>query len=226
MRERLVYEKLYELSGHYFNDSQLLELALTHRSAAKKHNERLEYLGDAVLGMVIAEALFERFPQVPEGKLTRMRATLVKGETLAKVAKQLDLGAYIKLGSGEKKTGGSRRESILADATEAFLGAVYRDSDFDTVKEVIIKLFKPRIDKLDPDHHPKDSKTQLQEWLQARKQALPMYTVIATEGKDHAQTFTVSCSIEGQNTTQGTASSRRKAEQESAKLMLGVLLND
>ena len=191
------------------------------------HNERLEFLGDAVLGLVIAEALFKQFRTVPEGNLTRMRSTLVKGVTLAEVAMQLNLGPLIIFGSGEMKSGGYRRESILADAVEAVLGAVYCESGFDTTKAVILALFQSRIDVLDPNAHPKDSKTQLQEWLQARKKPLPLYEVVATEGKDHAQTFTVSCSIVNSDVeTQGVASSRRKAEQNAAKQMLIRLTND
>ncbi|MBO1255306.1 ribonuclease III [Alteromonas sp. 5E99-2] len=227
MQKRSRYAQIFDKIGYTFTDVNLFEQAITHRSAAKVHNERLEFLGDAVLGLVIAEALFKQFPTVPEGNLTRMRSTLVKGETLAEVAMQLDLGPLIIFGSGEMKSGGYRRASILADAVEALLGAVYCESGFDTTKKVILDLFQARIDVLDPNAHPKDSKTQLQEWLQGRKKALPLYEVVATEGKDHAQTFTVSCSIINSDiTTQGVASSRRKAEQNAAREMLKRLTND
>lgn len=207
--------------GYTFTNTQLLHQALTHRSAAKHHNERLEYLGDAVLGMVVAKYLYFNHPTVPEGKLTRMRATLVKGETLAQIATELSLGEWIKLGSGELKSGGHRRASILADAVEAIIGAIYLDSDIEHCENVILSLFKSRMESLDPNAHPKDPKTQLQEYLQGRKLPLPDYDVIDISGKDHAQIFTVTCKIKTDNTeTQGVGPSRRRAEQNAAELML------
>ncbi|MCW8107390.1 ribonuclease III [Alteromonas ponticola] len=221
------YAHLSKVLGYKFNDVSMLELALTHRSAAKLHNERLEFLGDAVLGMVIGEALFKKFPQVPEGKLTRMRSTLVKGETLAELAREAKMGDLIKLGPGEMKSGGSRRGSILADAVEAVLGAIYLEAGMETVQEVILKLWQQRIEKLDPNAHPKDSKTRLQEYLQSRKLPLPTYEVINISGKDHAQTFEVGCQAAGlDDPVVAQGESRRKAEQEAAKITLEKLLNE
>ena len=171
------YRRLYKAIGYTFTNEALLEQALTHRSAAKQHNERLEFLGDAILGMIVGETLFKRFPTVPEGKLTRMRSTLVKGDTLAELAKEASVGELLNLGPGELKSGGHRRSSILADAVEAILGAIYLDSGMDEVRGVIDRLWETRINKLDPNAHPKDSKTRLQEFLQGRKQALPTYEV-------------------------------------------------
>ena len=190
------YRRLYKAIGYTFTNEALLEQALTHRSAAKQHNERLEFLGDAILGMIVVETLFKRFPTVPEGKLTRMRSTLVKGDTLAELAKEASVGELLNLGPGELKSGGHRRSSILADAVEAILGAIYLDSGMDEVRGVIDRLWETRINKLDPNAHPKDSKTRLQEFLQGRKQALPTYEVLSISGKDHAQTFEVSCQVE------------------------------
>ncbi|MBT81818.1 MAG: ribonuclease III [Alteromonadaceae bacterium] len=218
------YARLSKLLDYRFKDEGLLEQALTHRSAAKKHNERLEFLGDAVLGMVIADALFARFPSVPEGKLTRMRSTLVKGDTLAEMAKEAGVGELRKLGQGELKSGGHRRSSILADAVEAILGAIYLDAGIDTVSKVILSLWSARIDRLDPNEHPKDSKTRLQEYLQSRREPLPVYEVVGISGKDHAQTFEVSCTVaQLEKPVFGTGNSRRKAEQQAAKETLEKL---
>ncbi|WP_100656709.1 ribonuclease III [Alteromonas flava] len=207
--------------GYQFTDLRLLQQALTHRSADKHHNERLEFLGDAILGMVVARALFDHYPDVPEGKLTRMRASLVKGETLAQIAKDCELGDWLRLGPGELKSGGHRRSSILADAVEAILGAIYLDSDVQQCQTVILSLLDERIKQLDPNAHPKDPKTQLQEFLQSRQLPLPDYTVTNIQGKDHAQTFFVDCNVTHRAlTTQGIGASRRKAEQHAAQLML------
>lgn len=220
------YARLSKLLDYEFTDKALLQQALTHRSAAKKHNERLEFLGDAVLGMVIADALYSRFPSVPEGKLTRMRSTLVKGDTLAEMAKEAGVGELLKLGQGELKSGGHRRSSILADAVEAILGAIYLDAGIDTVRRVILALWAKRIDRLDPNEHPKDSKTRLQEYLQSRREPLPVYDVVEISGKDHAQTFRVSCAVSQlENPVLGVGNSRRKAEQEAARETLERLEN-
>lgn len=227
MKKRARFATLCEQLAYTFEDDALLEQALTHRSAAKQHNERLEFLGDAVLGMIIGETLFNQFPTVAEGKLTRMRASLVKGETLADIGNKLFLGEVIRLGSGEMKSGGSRRASILADTVEAIIGAVYREGGFESAKTVVLKLFQSRIEKLNPDAHPKDSKTRLQEWLQARKLPLPEYKIVSTIGKDHNQTFVVSCMISNQTTpTEGKAQSRRRAEQNAAHSMLERLIDE
>ncbi|QPG06578.1 ribonuclease III [Salinimonas marina] len=220
------FAHLSRVLNYRFEDVSLLEQALTHRSAAKQHNERLEFLGDAVLGMVIADALYQTFEDVPEGKLTRMRSTLVKGETLAELAIEARLGELLKLGQGELKSGGHRRSSILADAVEAVLGAIYLDAGLDTVRRVILNLWEERIKALNPHEHPKDNKTRLQEFLQSRRQPLPVYAVVNITGKDHDQTFEVSCTIsEAHPPVLASGNSRRKAEQEAAKLMLERLEN-
>lgn len=207
--------------SYTFKDTQFLSQALTHRSAAKQHNERLEFLGDAVLGLVIAQRMYEKFPNLPEGKLTRLRSNLVKGETLAAIGRELNLGEYLQLGPGEMKSGGRRRDSILADAVEAILGAIYIDSGLTDVSKTIDKLFAKRIEALDPNVQIKDNKTQLQEILQSRQLALPKYKVIDVKGEDHAQTFTVQCEVAAfDNCKIGIGRSRRIAEQEAAKLML------
>jgi ribonuclease-3 len=218
------YIKLHAQLDYTFSDLVLLQQALTHRSAAKKHNERLEFLGDAVLGLVIAQRVFEKFPNLPEGKLTRMRSNLVKGETLAKVARELSLGDLIKLGPGEMKSGGRRRDSILADSVEAVLGAIYVESGLDAVTVTIDKLFENRINGLDPNVQIKDNKTQLQEYLQSRQFDLPDYEVVDIKGKDHAQTFTVKCDVSALKIHKtGVGKSRRIAEQEAAKQILESL---
>lgn len=215
------YRKLLIAVDYKFTDASLLQQALTHRSASKKHNERLEFLGDAVLGLVIAQRVYEKFPGLPEGKLTRMRSNLVKGETLAKIARELDLGALIKLGPGEMKSGGRRRDSILADSVEALLGSIYIDDGLEAVTTAIDRLFEERINALDPDVQIKDNKTQLQEYLQGKQLELPEYKVNNIDGKDHAQTFTVLCNVTALNMQQtGVGKSRRIAEQEAAKLIL------
>lgn len=221
------YAKLSRQIGYEFKDTGLLKQALTHRSAAKQHNERLEFLGDAVLGMIIARELYDKFPQVPEGKLTRMRSTLVKGDTLAELARESDVGELMNLGPGELKSGGHRRSSIIADAMEAIIGAIYLEAGLDQTEQVVLHLWKSRINKLDPNEHPKDAKTRLQEFLQSRKLPLPVYEVVKITGKDHAQTFVVHCQVANLNSPlEGVGSSRRKAEQQAANLALGTLMND
>jgi len=216
--------RLYKAIGYKFKNVALLDQALTHRSAAKDHNERLEFLGDAILGMIIGETLYIRFPDVPEGKLTRMRSTLVKGDTLAELAREACMGELLNLGPGELKSGGHRRSSILADAVEALLGAIYLDSGMDDVRAVIYRLWESRIEALNPNAHPKDSKTRLQEYLQGRKLPLPTYDVISISGKDHAQVFEVSCKVTTlENAISASGNSRRKAEQEAARLTLETL---
>ena len=223
MTERL-HKSTTKLCQHIrydFADTALLKQALTHRSAAKQHNERLEFLGDAVLGLVIAERVFAKFPDLPEGKLTRMRSNLVKGQTLAEIARELKLGSLIKLGPGEMKSGGQRRDSILADAVESLLGAVYLDSGLDAVNKVIDVLFAERLSALDPNVQIKDNKTRLQEYLQSRQIELPQYEVIDIAGKDHSQTFTVECRVSKLSLVKkGVGRSRRIAEQEAAKSIL------
>jgi len=209
--------------GYTFKDASLLRIALTHRSAVGKNNERLEFLGDSILNFVIAEALFERYPKAKEGELSRLRASLVKGDTLAKLARELDLGAYLKLGGGELKSGGFRRDSILADALEAVLAAVYLDSDFATCRALIQRLFESQLAALPVVAALKDPKTRLQEILQARQQALPSYDIMAVSGEPHAQKFTVRCTLDDGLVTTAEGSSRRKAEQEAARQALRQL---
>lgn len=224
MTKKSDYKRLCKALGYTFEDVSNLRLALTHRSHNKDHNERLEYLGDAVLGMVIAEALYCRFPKQPEGKLTRMRSTLVKGETLADVAREFELGELLLLGGGELKSGGYRRSSILADAVEAIIGAIYLEAGLETCRSLILKWFDSRIKALDPSAHPKDNKTQLQEFLQGRKRPLPHYHVEKILGKDHDQVFVVMCEVDGLlRAVEGRGSSRRKAEQQAAQTALEKL---
>ncbi|EJI86510.1 RNAse III [Alishewanella aestuarii B11] len=211
--------------GYQFNQLSLLEQALTHRSCKGQHNERLEFLGDALLGLIIAEALFARFPQTREGDLTRMRSALVKGVTLASIAQELGLSDFLRLGPGELKSGGFRRESILADALEAILGAIYLDSGMEACKGRILEWFGPRLEEIAPGQQ-KDSKTQLQEYLQGLRLPLPTYEVIATIGEAHQQTFTVRCTVLGRTPITATGSSRRKAEQDAAALALEQLKHD
>jgi ribonuclease III len=211
--------------GYQFQNIALLEQALTHRSCKGQHNERLEYLGDAVLSLVIAETLFANFPKAREGDLTRMRAALVKGVTLAEIAQELRLSEHLRLGPGELKSGGFRRESILADTVEAILGAIYLDTGMAACKERILLWFGSRLSTITPGEQ-KDSKTLLQEYLQGLRLALPVYDVIATAGEAHQQTFTVRCTIAGMAPFTATGSSRRKAEQDAAHMALEKIKHD
>lgn len=216
--------KLSKKIGYTFNDPSLLIQALTHRSAKGEHNERLEFLGDSILGFVIAEVLFEQFPKHDEGDLTRMRSSLVKGVTLAELGRDFNLGEYLILGPGELKSGGHRRESILEDAIEAIMGAVYLDSDITRCKALILSWFAQRLIDIKPGNEQKDPKTRLQEYLQGRKIALPVYDVIDTSGQSHNQQFVVRCLtevIDKEVIAKGT--SRRKAEQAAAQQVLALL---
>ncbi len=218
--------KLSKAIGYVFNDQSLLIQALTHRSAKGTHNERLEFLGDSILGYVIAERLYMLFPKHDEGDLTRMRSSLVKGVTLAELGRDFDLGSHLILGPGELKSGGHRRDSILEDAVEAIIGAVFLDSSIESCKELILKWFASRLNEIKPDSTHKDPKTRLQEYLQSRKIALPQYEVIQTTGQSHNQEFTVRCTTEVVDIevlTKGT--SRRKAEQAAAQKILELIQN-
>lgn len=217
-------DRLCQALGYAFKESQRLEEALTHRSAARPNNERLEFLGDAVLNFVIAAELFRRYPRATEGELSRLRANLVKGDTLAKLARHLNLGDYLRLGAGELKSGGFQRNSILANTLEAILGAVYLDSDFETCRCLILELYDNLLIQLPTVEELKDPKTRLQEHLQARQQALPVYTVLEVTGEAHAQSFTIECNIMGTVCTTAVGSSRRKAEQEAARRALEMIL--
>jgi ribonuclease III len=212
---------LQDRLGYEPRDLSLFRTALTHRSASGANNERLEFLGDAVLNLVIAQHLYAAFPQAAEGDLSRLRARLVSREPLAEVAVTLGLGEALQLGSGELKSGGFRRESILADALEAVCGALFLDGGLTAVEPVIARLFAPRIAALPEPQKLKDAKTRLQEYLQSRNLALPLYAVLNIEGEDHAQTFEVSCEVPDLGRrVQGRGSSRRRAEQEAAERML------
>ena len=218
-------ESWLEKTLHYrFHDVGLFVQALTHRSATGRNNERLEFLGDAVLDFVISDSLFKLRPDADEGDLSKLRASLVKDTSLAGIAVDIGLGEHLILGSGERKTGGHRRESILADALEAIFGAVYLDSGFDAAKDLIDRVFEQRLDDLPDPEDLRDPKTRLQEWLQARKLSLPIYDLVSVTGKDHRQKFVVSCTVnELSQTTEGDSTSRRKAEQRAASAMLGML---
>ena len=214
---------LTQTLGYSFNDVSLLRQALTHRSAQGTSNERLEFLGDAVLDIVVSEVLFHTLPDAPEGDLSRLRASLVRDTTLAGVASDLGMGDHLILGSGERKTGGHRRESRLADALEALFGAVYLDSDFDTSAGLIRRVFAEKLDDLPHADDLRDPKTRLQEWLQARGASPPDYELVNVSGKAHQQHFEVRCLVPDQEPATGEGRSRRSAEQQAARHMLGRL---
>lgn len=218
MAQSKVIAALLKQLEYSFVNAELLDEALTHRSAAAKNNERLEFLGDGILNFVIAHELFKRYPDVQEGDLSRLRATLVNMESLAEIAKHLNLSEVIKLGSGELKSGGFRRPSILADAVESIFGAVYSDSGFESCRDLIVRLYEKRLASPIDLQSLKDAKTQLQELLQSRHYALPEYQVVKITGQAHAQVFHVRCSIEKMNIqVDGEGKSRRKAEQVAAE---------
>jgi ribonuclease-3 len=217
-------EALQGRIGHRFDDALLLTRALTHRSFGADHNERLEFLGDAVLSLVISGLLFERFAGSDEGDLTRVRAHLVREESLHRVALQLALPDVLRLGEGEARGGGAQRASILADALEALIGATFLDGGFDAARTVVDGLFGEIIATTDVANWSKDAKTELQEWLQARRLPVPTYRIAATRGQAHAQTFEVECAVPALNLIeQGVGRSRRVAEQEAARRMLDAL---
>lgn len=214
-------DRLSASLGYAFRQEGLLRQALTHRSYSAQHNERLEFLGDSVLNCIIAKALYDAFPNLPEGTLSRMRANLVKQDTLADIALRLKLGEYMLLGEGELKSGGFRRPSILADTLESIFGAVFLDAGFEAAQAVVLRQFEAVIANIDPNVSGKDAKTRLQEWLQARKHALPDYQLAATRGEAHDQIFVVACHIPALGiTTEGRGRSRRAAEQEAALAVL------
>ena len=214
-------EKLQKNIDYHFSDAALLKQALTHRSVNKNNNERLEFLGDSILGCVISHELYHRFPLVDEGQLSRLRSSLVRGQTLAKLAKTLNLSETLVLGQGELKSGGFRRESIQADAFEAILGAIFLDSDYVTVSAVILKLYDELLSDASPDDSLKDFKTQLQELLQKKGHSLPIYELIKTKGQDHNAVFYVSCHIKEFNlSVEENAKSIKRAEQACAESIL------
>ena len=217
-------DALQQRIGHRFSDARLLNRALTHRSSGADHNERLEFLGDAVLSLVISSLLFERFAGSDEGDLTRVRAHLVREDSLHRMALQLGLPDLLRLGEGEARGGGAQRASILADALEALIGATFQDGGFEAARGLVQRLFGEIIETTDLASWSKDAKTELQEWLQARRLQVPGYRIVATRGQAHAQTFEVECSVPALNLVEsGEGRSRRAAEQEAARRMLDSL---
>jgi len=217
----LTTEALAKSVGYQFKDPRLLDIAVTHRSAGSGNNERLEFLGDAVLGQVVAEWLYRSFPEGDEGQLSRLRASLVKREALADIARELALGDFLRLGSGELKSGGFRRDSILADALEAVFGAVLVDGGFEACHDCIHRLYAQRFENISVVDELKDPKTRLQEYLQSRKLALPEYEMVRVTGKAHNQLFDVECRVIALDLAcVGQGGSRRKAEQAAAVRML------
>ncbi len=217
-------QELAKKLGIRFNDPELFKRALTHRSADSDNNERLEFLGDSVLGFVIAECLYEKFGDADEGVLSRLRAILVNQTSLAQLARQLSLGDYLILGSGELKSGGYRRDSILSDAVEAIMGAILKDQGMDVAKAWILDLFADSIKRISLDNWKKDPKTRLQELMQGRGLELPIYLLVSQDGQPHDQYFRVECRIQLMSlTAQGDGASRKKAEQQAAENMLAKL---
>ncbi len=215
---------LQRLIAYEFQDKSLLTQALTHRSHGATNNERLEYLGDGALNFIIAHLLFQRFPKLPEGDLSRLRAQLVKEPTLCEIARTLNLGEALNLGEGELKSGGWRRPSVLADALEAIIGAVFIDGGYDHAETLVLRLYTPLLEQINPKIIEKDPKSQLQEYLQGEKIDLPEYRQLSVSGEAHCQIFCVECHIPKLNiSTQGEGSSRRAAEQQAAKLAYQML---
>lgn len=209
---------------YQFNDIDRLKLALTHRSKSANNYERLEFLGDSILGFVVAEWLYQNYPKLAEGKLSRMRSSLVRKETLAQVARSLNLSEYLILGEGELKSGGFNRDSILSDTVESLIGAIYLDAGFSHASDFIFKNFKPHLDEVSENSSLKDAKSQLQEYMQKRGLTLPDYEIIDTRGHQHEQEFTVECRlVDLKLNAQATANSRRLAEQKSAHAVLREL---
>lgn len=219
-------EQLQEQLGYHFRDPQLLRQALTHRSAGGQHNERLEFLGDAALNFVAAAQLFSRFPKVSEGDLSRMRARLVREETLAEIAGRIDLADVLILGPGEQRSGGARRHSIRADALEAVLGAAFLDGGFAAAEGIISRLLESLMTEHLGGEELRDPKTRLQEYLQGRGRALPVYELVEEKGQAHERRFVTRCVVSGAEVTQAEDNSRRKAEQQAAALMLAQLQGD
>lgn len=213
-----------EKIDYKFIDPEILRLALSHRSVGKDNNERLEFLGDSILGFIVAEELFKRFPESNEGALSRLRAGLVQKSTLAEVARELDLGTSLILGTGELKSGGANRESILADALEAVISAIYLDGGMEACQTKVIQWFNSRLESLNLESSVKDAKTRLQEYLQSRKKKLPRYEVSKVTGKDHQQSFSINCVVELlSEPALGKGNNRREAEQQAAENALKKL---
>jgi ribonuclease III len=217
-------QRLQDRLGYRFRDDAQWELALTHRSFGIPNNERLEFLGDSVLNFIIGEALYRLFPEAREGQLSRLRAQMVKGETLAELAREFELGACLRLGEGEMKSGGQERESILADALEAVIGAIYLEAGFEACAERVNSWYQPRLSQVSLDKPSKDPKTELQEYLQARHLPLPEYQVVNVAGQAHSHTFTIACRVAPlKQPVQASASSRRDAEKQAAAAVLQKL---
>lgn len=209
--------RLYKRIGYTFSDEALVEEALSHRSVGSTNYERLEYLGDSLLNFVIADEIHAKHPELDEGSLSRLRASLVRGTTLAAIARELELGEFLRMGTGELRSGGFNRDSTLADLVESLIGATFRDADFETARALVLRLFESRLQNTTPVDELKDPKTRLQELLQGRGLERPIYTVVKTEGKSHELAFTVTCQIASHNVTvSSVATSRRKAEQAAA----------
>ncbi|MFC0350804.1 ribonuclease III [Undibacterium danionis] len=222
MNEQLLQKRL----GHQFNDVALLQQALTHRSHSVSHNERLEFLGDSILNCVVASILYDTFQNIDEGDLSRVRANLVKQQSLFEIAQKMELSQFLRLGEGELKSGGFRRPSILADTLEALFGAIFLDAGFDAARNVIRSLYEPILVSVDPTTLGKDAKTLLQEFLQSKKIALPQYNVVATHGAAHNQEFEIECLVPKlEIQVFGTGGSRRAGEQAAAKLALETALS-
>ncbi len=210
--------------GHTWGNRDLLAQALTHRSYGARNYERLEFLGDGVLNCVVGLMLYQRFPDLPEGRLSRLRANLVNQDSLHDIAQGLDLGKYLRLGEGELKSGGAQRPSILADALESVLGSALLDAGFDVARDMVARLFRARVEAINPTQPGKDAKTRLQEWLQPRRMGLPAYALTDTAGQAHAQTFHVECRIDALGlATRGQGPSRKAAEQMAAEAALASL---
>lgn len=217
-------KKLEKAFSYSFAEQSLAELALTHSSASALSNERLEFLGDAILGFVIAAELYARYPEAPEGELSRMRASLVNQQSLADIANSVQLGELLILGPGELKSGGRSRASILSDAVEAVFGAIYIDGGLEAARQTILQIYGKILLNTGKAEHRKDSKTRLQEFLQSKSVALPVYEVLGIEGEDHEQTFVVACRIDLlENATEGSGSNRKLAEQQAAQRALQAL---
>jgi ribonuclease-3 len=221
----MTLDSLQRKIGYQFDQVALLQQALTHRSFASINNERLEFLGDGVLNFIVAHQLFDRFPKLPEGDLSRLRAQLVKEATLFEIAQSLKIGELLHLGEGELKSAGWRRPSILSDALEAIIGAAYLEGGFSAAEALVLKLYTEKLANIDPDSIDKDATSKLQEYLQSKKIDLAEYQIISIEGEAHAQTFKVSCEVQKLKVaTLGTGTSRRNAEQQAAQLALDKIL--
>jgi len=221
---KMKLEQLAKSIGYEYNDLNYLQHALTHRSMGAKNNERLEFLGDSLVNFMIADALFHQFAKLPEGDMSRIRAHLVKGDTLAVIGREYNISDYLVLGPGELKSGGYRRDSIIADAVEAIIASVYEDGGLDACRELVSRFYEKRLAELDPKKVGKDPKTRLQEYLQSQNEQLPEYSIISVNGAAHAQEFTVSCYVAKLNSKfEAVASSRRKAEQRAATVALEAL---